>query len=116
MRQLLLRYGGRADQPIIASVPTSLDTSPDRLSGNELSAMNLSLPVHIDDPLERVRLTSVATAIAKEDIRLLGPHGARILGGVPTARPVPAVVPVAVQAGGQAQAAEPADLQRSRAS
>ena len=73
MRQLLLRYGGRADQPIIASVPTSLDASPDRLSGNELSAMNLSLPVHIDDPLERVRLTSVATTIAKEDIRLLGP-------------------------------------------
>lgn len=73
LRQLLLRYGGRADQPIIASVPTSLDASPDRLSGNELSAMNLSLPVHIDDPLERVRLTSVATTIAKEDIRLLGP-------------------------------------------
>jgi diacylglycerol O-acyltransferase / wax synthase len=73
LRQLLLWYGGRADQPIIASVPTSIDTSPDRLSGNELSAMNVSLPVHIDDPLERVRLTSVATAIAKEDIRLLGP-------------------------------------------
>jgi diacylglycerol O-acyltransferase len=73
LRQLLLRYGGRADQPIIASVPTSLDASPDRLSGNELSAMNLSLPVHIDDPLERVRLTSVATTIAKEDSRLLGP-------------------------------------------
>ena len=73
LRQLQLRYDGRADQPIIASVPTSLDTSPDRLSGNELSAMNLSLPVHIEDPLERVRLTSLATAIAKEDIRLLGP-------------------------------------------
>jgi diacylglycerol O-acyltransferase len=73
LRQLQLRYDGHADQPIIASVPTSLDTSPDRLWGNELSAMNLSLPVHIDDPLERVRLTSVATAIAKEDIRLLGP-------------------------------------------
>lgn len=73
LRQLLLRYGDRADQPIIASVPTSLDSSPDRLSGNELSAMNLSLPVHIDDPLERVRLTSLATTIAKEDIRLLGP-------------------------------------------
>ena len=73
LRQLLLRYGGRSDQPIIASVPISIDISRDRLSGNELSAMNLSLPVHIDDPLERVRLTSIATAIAKEDLRLLGP-------------------------------------------
>jgi diacylglycerol O-acyltransferase len=73
LRELLLRYDGRADHPIIASVPTSLDTSPDRLSGNELAAMFVSLPVHIEDPLERVRLTSVATAIAKEDVRLLGP-------------------------------------------
>ena len=73
LRQLLLRYGGRADQPIIASVPTSIDTSRGRLCGNELGAMSLSLPVQIDDPLERVRLTAVATAIAKEDARLLGP-------------------------------------------
>jgi len=73
LRDLLLRNDGRADRPIIASVPTSVDTSPDRLSGNELSAMNLSLPVHVDDPLQRARLTSAATAIAKEDVRLLGP-------------------------------------------
>jgi diacylglycerol O-acyltransferase / wax synthase len=31
------------------------------------------LPVHVDDPLERVRLTSMATTIAKENNRLLGP-------------------------------------------
>jgi hypothetical protein len=35
--------------------------------------MTPSLPVHIDDPLERVRLTSVATTIAKENHHLLGP-------------------------------------------
>jgi hypothetical protein len=34
--------------------------------------MLVSLPVHIDDPLERVRLTSVAAAVAKENDRLLG--------------------------------------------
>lgn len=73
LRQLLIRHGGHADEPIIASVPTTLDASPDRLSGNELSAMSLSLPVHIADPVERLRLISLATSIAKEDIRLLGP-------------------------------------------
>ena len=74
LRELLLRYDGRADSPLIASVPASLDSSPDRLTGNELFGLNVSLPVHIDDPIERVRLTSLATAIAKEDFHLLGPE------------------------------------------
>ncbi|HEY7053294.1 MAG TPA: wax ester/triacylglycerol synthase family O-acyltransferase [Mycobacterium sp.] len=73
MRELLLRYDGRADAPLIASVPASLDTSPDRLTGNEFFGLNVSLPVHVDDPLGRVRLTSLATGIAKEDFHLLGP-------------------------------------------
>jgi diacylglycerol O-acyltransferase len=74
LRELLLRYDGRADAPLIASVPASLNTSPQRLTGNEFLGMNVSLPVHIDDPLERVRLTSLATGMAKEDFHLLGPE------------------------------------------
>lgn len=74
LRELLLRYDGRADAPLIASVPASLNTSPHRLTGNEFLGMNVSLPVHIDDPLERVRLTSLATGMAKEDFHLLGPE------------------------------------------
>ena len=41
--------------------------------GNEFTYMTPSLPVHVDDPLERVRLTSMATTIAKENHQLLGP-------------------------------------------
>jgi hypothetical protein len=33
----------------------------------------MSLPVHIDDPLERVRLTHLSTGVAKENCNLLGP-------------------------------------------
>ncbi|MEN3320294.1 MAG: diacylglycerol O-acyltransferase / wax synthase [Mycobacterium sp.] len=73
LRELLLRYDGRADQPILASVPVSTDRSADRITGNEIGGLAVSLPVHIDDPLERVRMTSVATARAKEDHDLLGP-------------------------------------------
>ena len=51
----------------------STDPSPERLAGNEFTYMTPSLPVHIDDPLERVRLTSMATTIAKENHQLLGP-------------------------------------------
>jgi diacylglycerol O-acyltransferase len=73
LRRLLLRYDGRADAPLIAGVPVSTNTSPERLVGNEFTYMTPSLPVHIDDPLERVRLTSVGTKIAKENNQLLGP-------------------------------------------
>lgn len=73
LRQLLLRYDKKADSPLIAGVPVSFNTSPERLMGNEFTYMTPSLPVHIDDPLERVRLTATATAIAKENHQLLGP-------------------------------------------
>lgn len=77
LRELLLRYDGRADEPILASVPVSTDLSPDRITGNEISGLAVSLPVHVDEPLERVRLTTLATARAKEENALLGPtlHG-----------------------------------------
>lgn len=73
LRELLLRHDGRADRPVVASVPASLDSSPDRVTGNEIGALNVSLPVQVDDPLERVRLTSLGTSFAKEDFDLLGP-------------------------------------------
>ncbi len=73
LRRLLLRYDGHADAPLIAGVPVSYNTSPDRLDGNEFTYMTPSLPVHIDDPLQRVELTAVATKVAKENHQLLGP-------------------------------------------
>ena len=77
LRELLLRYDGQANRPILASVPVSTDRSADRITGNEISGLAVSLPVHIDDPLERVRLTAVAANRAKEDNELFGPqlHG-----------------------------------------
>jgi diacylglycerol O-acyltransferase / wax synthase len=74
LRELLLRYDGRADQAIVASVPASTDKSTDRISGNELSGMAVSLPVHIDDPLQRLELVSQSTTIAKENYELVGPE------------------------------------------
>jgi diacylglycerol O-acyltransferase / wax synthase len=74
LRELLLRYDGRADRPILATVPVSTDRSPNRITGNEISGITVSLPVHIDDPLDRVRLTSMSTKTAKEDHELLGPE------------------------------------------
>src|SRR6185437_5341397 len=74
LRDLLLRYDGRADRPILASVPVATDRSADRITGNEIGGLSVSLPVHIDDPLERVRLTSLAASRAKESYELMGPE------------------------------------------
>ena len=73
LRRLLFRYGGRTDQPLIASVPASTDTSPDRITGNALATMLVSLPVQVEDPMERLQLIRTSTRIAKEDHQLLGP-------------------------------------------
>jgi WS/DGAT/MGAT family acyltransferase len=72
LRKLLLRYDGHADRPIMATVPVSTDKSTERVTGNEIGGMMVSLPVHIDDAMERVELTSVATTRAKETHDLLG--------------------------------------------
>lgn len=73
LRTLLVKYQGGAGRPIIASVPTATDKS-DRVTGNEISGLSISLPVHIADPVERVRLVALATRIAKEDHQVLGPR------------------------------------------
>jgi diacylglycerol O-acyltransferase / wax synthase len=73
LRELLLRYDGTANRPLVASVPASTNRSADRISGNELGGMVVSLPTHVDDPLQRVRLTAMSAAIAKENNELFGP-------------------------------------------
>jgi diacylglycerol O-acyltransferase / wax synthase len=84
LRTLLLSYDGTAERPILASVPTATDKS-DRITGNEISGLMISLPVHIADPIERARLVALATQIAKEDHEILGPElYGRLMAYLPT--------------------------------
>lgn len=86
LRELLLRYDGRADRPILSSVPVSTDRSADRISGNEIGGLPVSLPVHIDDAIERVRLIARSTETAKQDQALFGPQlYGRVMEYLPTA-------------------------------
>jgi diacylglycerol O-acyltransferase len=85
LRTLLLAYDGTAERPILASVPTATDKS-NRIAGNEISGLMISLPVHIADPIERARLVALATRIAKEDHEILGPElYGRLMAYLPTA-------------------------------
>lgn len=86
LRTLLLRYDGRADEPLVASVPVSTDRSPERIAGNMISGLMVSLPVHLADPLERLRVTAQSTSIAKENHELIGPDlYTRFMSYLPTA-------------------------------
>jgi WS/DGAT/MGAT family acyltransferase len=73
LRELLLRYDGKADRPLLATVPICTDLSPNRIAGNEIGGLTVSLPVHVTDPAQRVSLISAASADAKKDNDLLGP-------------------------------------------
>ena len=74
LRELRLRYDGSSEQPIITSVAAATDISPDRVTGNRLSGIFVSLPVHVSDPADWVRLTKVASRVAKKNYQLLGPE------------------------------------------
>jgi diacylglycerol O-acyltransferase / wax synthase len=74
LRKLLLKYDGKADHPLLASVPMSFDFSPDRISGNRFSGVLVSLPVDVDDTGQRVRQSREAATLAKESHQLVGPE------------------------------------------
>jgi diacylglycerol O-acyltransferase / wax synthase len=74
LRQLLLRYDGKADHALLASVPVSFDFSRDRISGNYFTGVMMVLPVELADPLERVRAVHDAAVAAKETHHLMGPE------------------------------------------
>jgi diacylglycerol O-acyltransferase / wax synthase len=74
LRKLLLRYDGKADHPLLCSVPVSFDFSPDRISGNYFSGMLVALPSDVEDPLERVRRSHDNAVDAKESHQLIGPE------------------------------------------
>jgi diacylglycerol O-acyltransferase / wax synthase len=72
LRSLLLKYDGHADEPLLCGVPMSIDTSPERISGNALGTVVVSLPAQVTDPLEWVRLARTGAMIGKENAQLLG--------------------------------------------
>jgi diacylglycerol O-acyltransferase len=72
LHTLLLKYDGHADEPLLGGVPLSIDTSPERISGNAIGTIVVSLPAHVADPLEWVRLARVGAMIGKENTALLG--------------------------------------------
>jgi WS/DGAT/MGAT family acyltransferase len=74
LRELLLKYDGKSDHPLLASVPMSYDFSPNRISGNRFSGVLIALPVDVDDVSQRVQQAREAALLAKESHQLVGPE------------------------------------------
>jgi diacylglycerol O-acyltransferase / wax synthase len=74
LRTLLLKHDHNADEPLLCGVPLCIDTSPERISGNAIGSIVVSLPVHVTHPLEWVRLCRVGATVGKENTTLLGPE------------------------------------------
>jgi len=58
MRTYLEHHYELPDRGLVAAIPTSVREEGDPLFGNKVSSMFATLPVEIDDPLERVRVVS----------------------------------------------------------
>ena len=74
LRQYLAEGGELPGRPLVATCPVSVrteDESPE-VGSNRVSAMFVNLPVHEDDPVERLRLIGRSTAGAKEEHNALG--------------------------------------------
>lgn len=74
VRRLLLAYDGRADAPLLVSVPVSIDPDPGRIWGNKFTTLTVPVPTHLADPIERVHEVHTATQSAKEIHQLAGPE------------------------------------------
>ena len=71
LRGWLQRHGGATNTPLVTMVPVALAGDRSGGAGNSVTAMFTPLPVHLDDPVQRVLATHSSSRAAKE-------HGAAI--------------------------------------
>jgi diacylglycerol O-acyltransferase / wax synthase len=65
LRSYLEARGELPDRPLVAAIPTSVRHADTPAFGNRVSSMFASLPVDVDDPIERVRAVALSMTGAK---------------------------------------------------
>src|SRR5205814_877069 len=66
LRLYLIDHDELPDRPLVATVPVSERELEHGIGGNRFSMMFYGIPVHIDDPVERVAATTRMAAAAKK--------------------------------------------------
>ncbi|MDQ6696248.1 MAG: wax ester/triacylglycerol synthase family O-acyltransferase [Actinomycetota bacterium] len=72
MRSWLADHGGVPDEPLVASIPVSVHAEDNTEVTNQVAAMLVELPTHLDDPVEQLTAVHAATVDAKEMQSALG--------------------------------------------
>jgi WS/DGAT/MGAT family acyltransferase len=72
LRAYLRDAGALPDRPLVASVPVSTDSGDDRLGGNRVDNLYVSIGTDIADPLERLRHIHAVAAASKDVRSVLG--------------------------------------------
>lgn len=65
VRDWLERQGCAVNEPLVSMVPVALAADRSSGAGNSVTAMFTSLPIHLDDPLDRLQAAHATTSAAK---------------------------------------------------
>lgn len=72
LRRYLEQGNELPDKPLVATCPVSVRTDEDSVGANQVSAMFVTLPTHLDDPVERLMAIRENTKGAKEEHKAVG--------------------------------------------
>jgi WS/DGAT/MGAT family acyltransferase len=72
LRRYLQEQDELPEDPLVATVPVSVQPTTERRGANNVSAMFVSLPCAVDDPVERLETIRSATLGAKSEHKALG--------------------------------------------
>jgi diacylglycerol O-acyltransferase len=72
LRKYAISKNELPDRPLVAAVPISERTTADGAAGNHLSFLFYALPVHIDDPIERLKFVTSSAETVKDVYRRNG--------------------------------------------
>ncbi len=106
LRRYALERGETCDRPLVAGVPISERTEEHGAAGNQLSFLFYALPVHLDDPWDRLAFVSRSASTVKSAYER---GGQGLFASLATLAPKRAVTPLmrAVSAAGAARVLPP---------
>jgi WS/DGAT/MGAT family acyltransferase len=82
LREYFVEEGALPDGPLTAIVPVSTQIADNDNSGNQIATTPVSLPTHLEDPLDRVQAVFESTSAAKTMLKAVRARGIQSIGEV----------------------------------
>ncbi len=82
LREYFLEEGALPDGPLTTIVPVSTQVADDTHAGNQIASTPVSLPTHVDDPLERVQAVFESTSSAKSMLKAVRARSIQSIGEI----------------------------------